>query len=461
MAYKKYVQDILSIVRNKSNQDTLKGYLIRGAFGSFGIKIVNTFLIFAYSFVLVRLLGAEEYGIYEYVIAWVNLLIIPLVFGLDRLAIRVVSASVTQEDWGQIRGMIRGAIYVVIVFSILIIISIFGFNSIMNDGEMTYSTMTFWIGAIALPITALTMIWEGFLRGLHHVLGGQMPILIIRPSIAMFLFIPIALFTAVQLNAFLALILYNFASFCALLIGMFLLTKYLPPEVAATKPVYKWREWLASAFPMMIMGGLIIIMGRLGTIFLGANQNPEGAGIFSLIFRMTNLITLAQVAVGVVISPTLASLYASRDMERLQKVSTQSVRLVFFVSLPLAVGLFIFGYWLLLIYGEEFALGINALRLLIIGDMINIAMGTVGIILTMTGFERDAMKGFILGVIINLVCCFLFVPSMGVTGAALALTISNIIWNFYLAYIVYQRLGIFSSIFGGSFFHKQKDSSKR
>ncbi len=458
MSYKKYVQDLLNIVTNKSNQNTLKGYLIRGSFSSFGIKIINTLLVFSYSFVLVRMLGAKEYGVYEYVIAWINLLTIPLVFGLDKLSIRIISASVIQEDWGQIKGLVRGAIYIVIAASVLIIFGILSISRLMTDGDIPYSLITFWIGCIVLPITALTMIWEGFLRGLHHVLGGQMPIMIIRPGVAMLFFIPIALFTAVQLNAFLALIIYNFASFCALLISMFLLMRYLPPQVASSESVYKWREWISSALPLMLMGGMVIVNGRLGTIFLGINQNPEGAGVFALLFRITTLITFAQIAVGVVVSPTLASLYASRDMDRLQKVLTQSVRLVFVVAFPIALILFIFGYWLLLIFGEEFTLGVSALRLLIIGDMINIAMGTVGIILNMTGFERDSLSGFILGVIINIICCIILVPRLGVTGAALSLTISNVTWNFYLSYIVYKRLGLFSSVFGGAFVNKRKNS---
>ncbi|MGJ3237990.1 MAG: oligosaccharide flippase family protein [Anaerolineae bacterium] len=455
MLYKNYIRDLLDIVMNKSNKDTLKGYIIRGSFGSFAIKIINIFLIFAYSFVLVRILGAEEYGIYEYVIAWVNLLIIPLIFGLDRLSIKIVSASVTQENWGQIRGLIRGSIYTVITFSILIIFSIFIVTS-MSDGEMSYSSMTLWMGTIALPITALTMIWEGFLRGLHRVLGGQMPILIIRPGIAILFFIAIALFTAIQLNAFFALVIYNFASFCALLTSMFLLARHLPPQVTIAEPVYEWKEWFTSALPLMLMGGMIIVTGRLGTIFLGANQNPEGAGIFALIFRMTNLITFAQVAVGVVISPTIASLFAARDMGALQKVTTQSVLLIFVVSLPFALGLLIFGDWILLVFGEEFTSGVTALRLLIIADIINIATGNVGVTLAMTGFERDALIGFIIGVIVNFVCCIFFVPWLGVTGAALALALSNVVWNFYLAYIVHKRLGIFSSIFGGFFYSKTK-----
>ena len=51
---------------------------MRGATGSFGLKIAPMGLMFLSSVLLTRIMGAEKYGGYVYAISWINLLIIRL-----------------------------------------------------------------------------------------------------------------------------------------------------------------------------------------------------------------------------------------------------------------------------------------------------------------------------------------------------------------------------------------------
>ena len=95
----------------------------RSSIGSIGVKLVSTLLVFAYGLLLARLLSPHDFGTYEYVVAWLILLTIPGVFGLDKLLVRAVAASVTHESWGEVRGIVRWSTVVTLVLSLAIAVS--------------------------------------------------------------------------------------------------------------------------------------------------------------------------------------------------------------------------------------------------------------------------------------------------------------------------------------------------
>ena len=117
-------------------------------------------------------------------------------------------------------------------------------------------------------------------------------------------------------------------------------------------------------------------------------------------------------------------------------------------SLPVAAGLLVFGQRFLLIFGAEFTTGRAALSILSAGQLINVAMGAVGLLLVMTGHERDAAKGIGIGALLNIILNALMIPRWGLEGAAIANAGSIIAWNVLLALWVYRRLGIDATAFG-------------
>ena len=65
---------------------------------TFAFKVVSIVLAFGTSLLLVRLLGAKEYGVYTYAVFWASLLSVPAVIGLDTLFVREV-AQYKEESW--------------------------------------------------------------------------------------------------------------------------------------------------------------------------------------------------------------------------------------------------------------------------------------------------------------------------------------------------------------------------
>jgi len=83
-----------------------------------------------------------------------------------------------------------------------------------------------------------------------------------------------------------------------------------------------------------------------------------------------------------------------------------------------------------------------------VGQLINAATGSVGLLLIMTGYERDAAICVGISAVLNVVLNATLIPKWGLTGAAIATTSSMMVWNILLAIWVYRRLRIHSTALG-------------
>ena len=117
------------------------------------------------------------------------------------------------------------------------------------------------------------------------------------------------------------------------------------------------------------------------------------------------------------------------------------------VLLPIAlfvVGfLFLFGEDVIrLLFGEPYLPAYVPLVILASGQLINVAFGSVGQFLTMTGHERDSLSSLGLSAVANVALNAILIPRYGGVGAAIATALSVVIWNVLLSIRLYRRLGL-------------------
>jgi len=426
----------------------LSSLLIKGSIGTFALKVASTGLAFIISVLLARFLGAKGYGIYAYVMAWVGLLAVPATLGLDKLLVREVSVYQTQSAWGLMRGVLRRANQAVVVVSLVLAFLAALGAWILAGRSGSQMLISFWVALTMLPLITLTSLRQEALRGLGNIVVGQLPEMFIQPVLFIFLIGTAYLFIGRGLNTPWVIGMVVLATGIAFIIGAGLLYKRLPQAVKEASPDYKTRIWVRSALPLLFIGCMQVINARTDTIMLGAIKGAGDVGIYAVANRGAGLITFILLSVNMVLAPTVASLYAARDMKQLQHVITKSARLIFLISMPIGLGLILFGHWFLLLFGREFTNGATALTILSAGQLINAAMGSVKLLLIMTGYERDVAFGVGLSAILNVILNYLLIPLWGLNGAALATGGSMTLWNILLTIWVYKRLGIHTTALG-------------
>jgi O-antigen/teichoic acid export membrane protein len=427
---------------------SLPGQLVRGTGGTLGLKIAFSALSFAASVLLARMLGAAGFGAFAFALATVGLLSVLARMGLDVLLVREVAAYRARSDWGLMHGLLRRANQTVLAVSLALVAAAAAISWALEGRVDPGMQAAFRAALILLPLLGLVRLRQTALQGLQQVVVGQAPELLILPALFFAGIVAARLVPGGALTAPGAVGLNFLASAVAFLVGAGLLRRGLPREAREAAPEYRTAEWLRGALPLLFMAGMGILNDRIALLLLGAMKGAEAVGVYSVVSRGAELIPFLLVAVNQPLAPTIAGLYAKRDMRRLQQVMTRSAQGVLLVSLPVGLGLIAFGGWFLRIFGEEFTAGRAALAVLSTGQLVNVATGSVGVLLIMTGHERAAARGIAIVVALNLVLGAVLIPGWGVLGAAVAGAAAIALNNVLLVIWAYRRIGIHATAFG-------------
>lgn len=429
----------------------LKGQLMRGGVGSVAIKIGSTLLNVVLAIVLARVLGAEGFGVYSFVFALISIMAIPAQMGLPNLVVRETAKAQAAGDWALMKGLWRWSSVMALAMSVALMaiggLAAWIFAASLPEGGLA----VFYWGLVLVPLVALGNLRGAALRGLRHVVQGQLPEFILRPAflIALVLSLHFGL-SARALTASDAMMLHAVASLVAFSIGAWLLLRARSEELREQHAVEtRSRAWLASAIPLGLVEGMHMINESIGLIALGIFASAEDVGLFRVALQGATLVAFGVTAVNVVVAPYVARLYAAGDLGRLQALATLGARAVTAFALPAAA---LFAIWgreiLILLFGEEFSAANVALIILIAGRLVNAFAATAGMVLNMAGFEKEVALALLSGCFVNVVLTFLLIPLWGLEGGAVASAAGLATWSLLLWFRVRKRIGIECSIFG-------------
>ena len=425
----------------KSNKGLWR-LVLSGASGILALKIFSLGMGFLINVMFARLLGAKDFGAYAFALSWAGLLGVPAVMGLDCFLVRKISIYNNQSEWCLMRGALSWAnkISWITSFSIggLAILGAF----ILKNQMKPIVFETFCIAMLLIPLTTSARIRQSALQGLNKITLGQMPEQIIFPIFFMAFSAYIWLFWPENFSPQTVMGLRLTAVGIVFLIGVWMLKNFLPDNVKSTIPQYKTGTWFKIAFPMMWIGGAHVINSYCDSIMLGAFIGSTEVGLYTIAVSGAFLVVLGILGINTALSPIIASLCSSNNMEKLQEVVEKGARWSFLSGLIIGILLVVFGYWFLLVFGEEFTQAKSALNVLVIGNIFMSLMGTAAVVLVMSGKERIALKGFGVGATLNIILNALLIPKWGMEGAALATATSITVCYIFLTLAAFRELKI-------------------
>jgi len=427
--------------------DSLRRALVRGGLGSFTLKIADTVLRLAISIVLARALAPEGYGTYAFAFSVMTLLSIPVQLGLPLLLVRQVARYHYHAEWGLLRGMLQLANRA--VFAIAVVLALIAGTLLWAYRASLPAELapTFAWTLLLLPLVTLLKLQEATVRGLRRVVAAQVPTLVLFPGLFLVFLVMGATWDALSPPR--AMSLYCAAAGLALVLAAAIVARSLPPGLAGATPEYRAREWLSSMLPLSLLAGMQILNSNTDLFMLGVLSSSANVGEYRVAVSGANLVVFMLAAVNQVVAPHAARLHSAGDHVRLQRMVTVSARVVLLSSLPAALVFILFGRFILgFVFGPEYTAAYPALAILCVGQLVNATMGSVGILLNMSGHERDTVRGVAVGFAANVVLNAVLIPPFGIVGAATATASATVIWNLLLHRTVWKRLGIQSSALG-------------
>jgi O-antigen/teichoic acid export membrane protein len=431
-------QRLLPLLNSQVSRDSIKILIL---------KITGTGLSFISVVLLSRNLGTDGYGIYTYIIAIVSVLSIPASAGLPQLVIRETSRNLAINEPSKVRGLWQWATGVVIKNSIFVIILAIITILLYSKAEEN-AGIILW-ALILVPLSALSDLRSSCLTGLQKIGLGQLPELLIRPGIFVLILFTFTILFNINLTPQKAMAMNVFSAFLGFIAGAWLLLRHTPLGIKGTKPFYESQAWRSSLWSFSMLAGINALYSNIDVIILGLFLSAKDVGIYKIASQMAIFASFGLQAINVAVGPRFARLYALSEKEKLQRLVTLSARAVLFFNLFVTLFFIIAGKKLLsLVFGTAFVESYEPLLILLIGQFVNSAAGSVGLILNMTGHENDTVKGRTIALITNIVLNFTLIPILGLIGSAIATAMSMIVWNTILWWIVWKKTGINSLAFG-------------
>ena len=378
--------------------------------------------------------------------AILTILSVVATLGFPTLTVRLLSSYYAHEKWGLMRGLLERSSQIVSVSS-LVLAGSGAFIIWMLSEHLSESYVhTLWWAMALLPAVALGALRSASLRGLQHVILGQLPENLITPglfAVILIAWLSIASSLSLELTPDIAMASRFFAVAISFVVGAWLLMRRLPMQIRSATPHYQMKEWSKSATPLLFIIGIGIIGPEANMLLLAMLGSAESAGIYQAASRGAELVAFSLVVANMAIQPTISKLYSTGETKQLQKIIKVAARGTLGLALPVALVLSFFAKPILgSVFGVEFERGAISLGILCAAQVIAAASGSVGQILYMTGHERDAFIGIIAGFFANITFSLILIPIWDIEGAALASALSIITCNVVLALLVHKRTGL-------------------
>jgi O-antigen/teichoic acid export membrane protein len=136
--------------------------------------------------------------------------------------------------------------------------------------------------------------------------------------------------------------------------------------------------------------------------------------------RIAQLILLFLTSVNLVFSPFAADLHARGERAQLDALFKRATRWALAATLPLAIVLFVAAPQVLEAFGSGYAVGATPLRIMLLGQTVNVATGGVAFVLVMAGFTGVDLADNVLAAIVLFALAIPLASAVGPTGAAAA-----------------------------------------
>jgi O-antigen/teichoic acid export membrane protein len=392
------------------------------------------------SVLISRALGASGLGLVTLASQFAFVLGAATRFGMDMAAVRRVAIDVGKGEPGRARGVMIRAVAIASVASFAVaVVVFFGAGGIARAFETPEARDAFRAAALALPFVALCQVYLGGTRGLkvmRHTLSiywvGQ-PLGWLVLLVAGWGFSKSASMTVLAYAASWIL-----ATFAAAFVWDRETRGFpsLPAEAGETLELVRYG---APRAPAALLSQLLFWTDYF---VLSLYVSSDELGVYAAAVRVAQALVLFLIAVNYMFSPFVADLHARGERDRLDGLYKALTRWTLAGTLPLLLLLVVVPGPVLQIFGGQFDAGVTPLRILLIGQIVNVAVGSVGFILIMVGRTGWDLTVYAGSFVIDLAVAFALAPSLGARGAAIAQATTLVVANAARLYLVWRFVRI-------------------
>jgi O-antigen/teichoic acid export membrane protein len=365
---------------------------------------------------LTRSVGAEEAGVFflAYTVVVIGATLSRL--GLDQSVVRLIAAAHQDRDWGRVNSVYATAVKWTLLSGALMSLSVWvaadslghwvfqvqGFPGVMQ-------TLAF--GVLFMAVFSLHAY---ALQGLRLYAIADMVMSAAAPLAVVALVLVWHPVSAQSVASY-----YLAGAALASLAGVAAWHAHRERPIGEEQAVDRQELW-RSCTPLLVATVLGLIISWFPQLLLGALGSSADVAVFSAAQRIALLPTFFLLAVISVAAPRFAQVHQQGRAEALARLARNVTRVMLVLAVPAVVFMLWWPAQLLSIFGSEFVGGSDVLRILAVGQFVNVTTASVGYLLAMTGNERLLRDSVLTAAAVCTLSAVALVPTLGVVGAAVA-----------------------------------------
>jgi O-antigen/teichoic acid export membrane protein len=439
------IQTIYEKMLKSDLQQADRNRLVKGIINSFIIQGIGMVLVFAGNYLLVKFFGVEKYGVYVHVFNWISILTILALNGQDDVVLSRLPKYLAQNNLVQTGAVIRHANVRVAVSGIGISIIFLLLIYIFPINKLSEYRSEFLVASLAIYLSAFLSVNQMILQALNHIRLSQVTERLLKPFLfTVFICAAAWLSYYIDVSRLILIAVINLA-ICALVLGYIVIQKTKPFFSKGTER-YRGEGISKQTFYFLAISLLQLLTTKIGMLIMPYFTDEKAIGVFNIAARFSDLIIYPFYLLHAVL-PQLFAKHHEADLPYKQKLFTESTWIILITSLPLLLLNLAAGPWLLGYFGEAFTEGYTALVYMSISNGLFAIFGPANTILMMQGREKLSAIALLVYFILLTVLSRILIPTQGITGAALAMLFSNIVYNILLAVYANRYTGVSAPLF--------------
>lgn len=385
-------------------------------------QVISYLLGFFYMMYTARYLQAEGFGILSFAIAFTGIFGVLADFGFGRLIVREVARDKSLASKYLANISVMKIILSLITFGLIaLVVNLLGYPQ--DTVKVVY------LIALSVIFTTFTRILYSIFQAfekMEYQSSGQ-----ILHSVLMLFGVIFAIKSHFSVVGF--AFIYFTASFMVLVYSFVILRwKFNKAVFSSATRVLEidwifWKPTIKSAWVFALGSFFISIYFMIDRVMLSKMSGNIGnivVGNYSAAYNLINVLSVVPLAFSTSLFPIMSN-YFKTSQSSLNKLYQYSVRYMYLLALPIAVGTVLLSERIIyMVYEEGYPSSPRALKVLIFAEFFVFVDIVLGHMLVSIGKEKVNMINAGVGALLNVVLNLLLIPKMGLVGAGRATVIT-------------------------------------